>query len=339
MAAVKDDADEEAPISVEPAEPPIARAAETAQRPEAYDVHVGDAHDHLEAISEDELTEVDAVSDRAPEVKPARRLPRRPAKRTTFSDGGDSKRRHWWEELWSDDFQRAELPFPDREFKKEVDFIESSLALETGGVVLDLACGAGPYSIELARRGYTAVGYDLSAHQLQRAGEDAERAGQKVNFLQGDVRDMEFDAMFDGVFCWGTSFGYFEEEKNLQTLVNVFKALKPGGSFLLDIPNRDFVLRHQPMQSWFEGDACVCMDDTYIDFITSRLCVKRTVMLDDGRNREWYYSLRLYALHEVGKLLHDVGFKVAQVSGHVATRGAFLGGYSPRVIALAVKPS
>jgi hypothetical protein len=81
------------------------------------------------------------------------------------------------------------------------------------------------------------------------------------------------------------------------------------------------------------------MDDTYVDFITSRLCVKRTVMLDDGRNREWHYSLRLYGLHELGKMLHDVGFKVAQVSGHVTTRGAFLGSYSPRIIVLAVKPS
>jgi SAM-dependent methyltransferase len=329
-------------------EPPIAPLQDTPDFDEVTEVVIheeapnsSEPHDLLEAISEDELMEVEAVSDRQPEVQPRRRLPKRPAPRTSFTDGSgaDERRRHWWEELWSDDFLRTELPQPPEALQRQVDFIDASLALERGGVVLDLACGGGAYSVELARRGYNAVGYDLSELQLERAKALAKQHGQKVNFLQGDAREMSFDSAFDGVLCWDSSFGYFEEERNAALLSNVFRALKPGGGFLLDVANRDYVLRHQPMQSWFEGEGCVCMDDTYIDFITSRLSVKRTVMLDDGRNREWLYSLRLYSLHEVGKMLHEVGFKVVQVSGDVTTRGAFLGGYSPRLIVLAVKPS
>ena len=80
------------------------------------------------------------------------------------------------------------------------------------------------------------------------------------------------------------------------------------------------------------------MDDMSVDFITSRLVVKRTVMLDDGRNMECNYSIRLYGLHELGRLFHDVGFRVTQFSGQPAMPGVFMGSTSPRILLLATKP-
>jgi hypothetical protein len=80
------------------------------------------------------------------------------------------------------------------------------------------------------------------------------------------------------------------------------------------------------------------MDDMSVDFITSRLRVKRSVIFDDGRSRECSYSIRLYSLHELGKLLHDVGFRVTEASGHPSTPGVFFGEQSPRLIVLAQKP-
>jgi hypothetical protein len=80
------------------------------------------------------------------------------------------------------------------------------------------------------------------------------------------------------------------------------------------------------------------MDDMSVDFITSRLRVKRTMMLDDGRTKECFYSIRIYGLNELGKLLHSIGFKVLEASGHPVMPGVFLGATSPRVIILAQKP-
>jgi hypothetical protein len=75
-----------------------------------------------------------------------------------------------------------------------------------------------------------------------------------------------------------------------------------------------------------------------IDFITSRLRVKRTMMLTNGKNRECSYSVRMYGLHELGKILHDVGFKILKVSGRPEMPGVFFGAASPRIIILASKP-
>ncbi len=245
--------------------------------------------------------------------------------------------RHWWDELFGDDFLRTMDRLTDAQIRSEVAFIEESLGVEKGGIILDLACGAGRHAVEMAIRGYNVVGYDLSLAMLARAADEAQARNQKLNFLHGDMRDMGFEEMFDGVYCWSTSFGYFDDEKNQLVAQRIHRALRKGGMLLLDVANRDFVAQRQPSLVWFEGDGCVCMDDMRVDFITSRLRVKRMVMLDDGRTRELDYSIRLYTLHELGRMLHDVGFKVTDVSGHPATPGVFMGADSPRLIVLAEK--
>jgi SAM-dependent methyltransferase len=245
--------------------------------------------------------------------------------------------RYWWDELFGDDFLRTMDRLTDPQVKNEVNFIEDSLGVQKGGIILDLACGAGRHAVELGVRGYNVVGYDLSLAMLARAADEAQDKNQKLNFLHGDMRDMGFEEMFDGVYCWSTSFGYFDDEKNQLVAQKIHRALRTGGMLLLDVANRDFVTQRQPSLVWFEGEGCVCMDEMRVDFITSRLKVKRMVILDDGRSRELDYSIRLYTLHELGRMLHDVGFKVTEVSGNPATPGVFMGGDSPRLIVLAEK--
>jgi len=245
--------------------------------------------------------------------------------------------RPWWEELFNDDFIRTMSKITDDQIAREVDFIEDSLGVAKGGAVLDLACGTGRHAIELSRRGYQVVGYDLSLSMLARAADEAQDRDQKLNFVHGDMREMTFDETFDGVYCWNTSFGYFEEDKNAAVVGKVHRALRSGGQFLLDVCNRDYVAQQSPSLVWFEGEACICMDEMQVDFITSRMKVKRTMMFDDGRTREIDYQIRIYSLHELGKLLHDHGFRVAEVSGNCATPGVFFGTASPRTLILAEK--
>jgi SAM-dependent methyltransferase len=247
-------------------------------------------------------------------------------------------RRPWWEELFNEDFSRALVRLTEQQIEQEVTFIEESLGVAPGAVVLDLGCGSGEHAVELASRGYGVVGYDLSLHQLALAQETAQERDQKLNFIQGDMREIAFEEVFDGIYCWNTTFGYFEEEKNVAVVERMFQALKPGGTLLIDVINRDFAAMDQPSSVWFEGDSCVCMDDMSIDFLTSRMRVKRSLILDDGRTRECTYSVRLYSLHELGKILHGAGFRVTEASGHPTTPGVFLGQSSPRIIILAQKP-
>jgi ubiquinone/menaquinone biosynthesis C-methylase UbiE len=225
----------------------------------------------------------------------------------------------------------------DEQIGREADFIEESLGVAKGGTLLDLACGTGRHAIELSRRGYEVVGFDLSLAMLARAADEAQEREQKLNFVQGDMREMTFEEAFDGVYCWNTSFGFFDEEKNAQTVGRVHRALKKGGQFILDVINRDYVIHQAPSLAWFEGDGCVCMDEMSIDWVTSRMKIKRTMMMDDGRSKEIEYSVRVYSLHELGKILHDQGFRVCEVTGRLGMPGVFFGVESPRTMILAEK--
>lgn len=258
-----------------------------------------------------------------------------PAAEASAPEPPKRRPRAWWDDLFGDDFLRTMDKLSRDVVVRETNFIEHCLGVEKGAVILDLACGAGQHAVELASRGYSVVGLDLSLAMLARAADEAQERSQKLNFLQGDMRDMAFEDMFDGVFCWATSFGYFEDDKNFAVLQRIHKALRKGGTLLLDVMNRDFVAPRQPSLVWYEGEGCICMDEMQVDFFTSRLKVKRTAMFEDGRSREVDYSIRLYGLHELGKMMRDAGFKVVEVSGHPAHPGVFFGCESPRVIILA----
>ncbi|MEO7095484.1 MAG: methyltransferase domain-containing protein, partial [Polyangiales bacterium] len=247
------------------------------------------------------------------------------------------KKRQWYEDLFNDDFQRTMPRQPATFLDREVGFIEDSLGCEKGATILDLGCGPGEQAVRLAKRGYEVIGIDLSLAMLARAADEATELQQRINFVQGDMRDLTFEDAFDGVYCWGTTFGYFDEQKNIEVIQKVHKALRRGGRLLLDVVNRDYIIGRSPSMAWFEGEGCVCMDEMMVNGITSRLQVKRTMMMEDGRQREIDYSIRLYALHELGKMLHDSGFRVAEASGDTSTPGVYFGAESPRILILAEK--
>ncbi len=169
----------------------------------------------------------------APEARASAARHRASARRlhgpVSDTPGSRRKGRLWWEDLFNDDYLRACEKLTDEQIAREVDFVEDSLSIERGGTVLDLACGTGRHAIELSRRGYEVVGFDLSLAMLARAGDEAQDREAKLNFIQGDMREMTFDEQFDGVYCWNTSFGYFEEEKNAQVIDRIHRSLKRRG--------------------------------------------------------------------------------------------------------------
>jgi SAM-dependent methyltransferase len=247
----------------------------------------------------------------------------------------DPRGKPWFVDLFDEDYLRT-LPFlTPQATQAEAEFVIETMGLSPGAQLLDVGCGYGRHAMELAARGYHVVGLDLSTPLLVRGGEEAHRRNLTINFVRGDMRELDFDAQFDGAYCLFSTFGYFDDETNKKALVNIARALRPGGRVLVEILNRDYVIADLPTRVWWEGDGCVVLEEVDLNYFSSRIQVNRSVVFDDGRQLEQEISLRAYSLHEVGKLMHAAGFRVLEVSGGYQTRGRFFGNQSRHIIVLA----
>lgn len=123
--------------------------------------------------------------------------------------------------------------------RMEIDFVEEIFKNDAKREVkriLDLACGTGIPTLELAERGYDVIGLDLHEEMLKVARRKAEERGLDVEFFQGDALEITFENEFDAITMFFSSIMYFDEE-NLKKLFNgVVKALRPGGVFIADFP-------------------------------------------------------------------------------------------------------
>jgi SAM-dependent methyltransferase len=245
--------------------------------------------------------------------------------------------RGWWDTIFNEDFLRTNPAKSEAMTRKEADFIEQCLAPKPGDIVLDIACGYGRHVIELAGRGYQMVGLDLSLPYLMLAAEISTRRKLQANFIHGDMRDLQFKEYFDHGYCTFTSFGYFEDDANVESLRGIHRSLKPKGKFLLEVINRDFAVSACPLRGWWEGIGCVMLEETEFNYATSVLSTKRSVIFEDGRQAMQETHVRLYSLHELVALYKAVGFKILEVSGGVDLRGVFFGADSTHLILLAEK--
>jgi hypothetical protein len=85
------------------------------------------------------------------------------------------------------------------------------------------------------------------------------------------------------------------------------------------------------------SSGCFVLEDVDYNFFTSRVQNKRSIVFEDGRHIEQSYSVRLYSLHELGKILHHANFRVLEVSGNFSHRNRYFGADSPQIILLAEK--
>jgi SAM-dependent methyltransferase len=238
----------------------------------------------------------------------------------------------WFEEVFDENYLRT-LPFMTaQQTLRETAFLKEALSPPAEGAVLDVACGYGRHAIELSQRGFRVTGLDLSLPLLIRAADEAQRRGLSVNFVHADMREMTYDSQFDAAYCVLTSFGYFDEETNLRVASSICRALKPGGRFLVDTINRDYIVSDLPSRAWWEGDGCVVLEEVDFDFHTSRVLVRRSIVFGDGRQVENEISIRAYSLHELGRVLRRAGFQVLEVSGSLENKEPFLGAASRHVV-------
>jgi ubiquinone/menaquinone biosynthesis C-methylase UbiE len=225
-----------------------------------------------------------------------------------------------FEETFGEDYLYFYVPLLSAErTRKEVERIVEFFGFASESPeVLDVPCGHGRHSNLLAARGFRVTGLDATAVFLEHARTEASALGVDVTYVQGDMRSLPWaESSFDGLLCWFTSFGYFDDADNKKVLAEFRRVLRPGGKLVLETHHHDaFVRAVSPGSASVER-----VNDDYLinqvafDPLSGRIETDR-LMVRDGKVHRTHLSVRLLTVPEFRAWLEEAGFAEITVTSN-----------------------
>lgn len=229
----------------------------------------------------------------------------------------------WFDTPW------YHLLYAHRDEPEAAEFIAnlvSCIPLQPGSYVLDAACGKGRHARMLHQIGMITDGFDLSAKSIAAANE---YAAEGLRFFVHDMRYVFRQETYDVVFNLFSSFGYFEtDEMNQQALHAMVCSVKPGGFFVLDYLNPEYVVKHLVSKE--------IINRGEIQFHISRRIEKGQVIkdiqfLDRQEHHHYQERVRLINYRLFCEWIAETGLVIQKVFGSYAL-DPFSSGTSSRII-------
>lgn len=187
----------------------------------------------------------------------------------------------------------------------ETGFLVERLQLRPGASVLDVPCGNGRHSIELARRGFCPTGVDLSAGFIA----EARAGGLAVEWVHGDMRELPWQERFDGAFCWGNSFGYFDYEQCNVFLAAIRRVLKPGARFVLQLGAvTESLLPTWKPEKRFEIGAILFESSAVYDAVESRMDITYTFTRGERKEVKSIHQW-VHGVAELRRMMRSAGLE------------------------------
>ncbi len=221
----------------------------------------------------------------------------------------------------------------DDDAKVLLNLILPDLNLQPNAKILDLGCGNGRHSINLAKLGYDVTGLDLSANLLSIAKQEAERQKIKINFVEADMRYFKLFPPFNAIFSFFTSFGFFDDDReNFSVFRNVSDHLAKDGVYVFDYLNESFIRKNlvaEDVQK--KGDFTIILK-RWIE----KDMVKKTVRIEKKNEiLEFEESVKLYPFEMISEVLTNFGLEVTHSWGDYS--GIPFSKDAPRIILTAKK--
>ena len=135
----------------------------------------------------------------------------------------------------------------DREAAAFIDKLINYLKPAPGSTMLDVACGKGRHSLQLADKGFDVTGIDLSEDSINEA---LQHETDTLHFYRHDMRLPFWINYFQYAFNFFTSFGYFNTRReNDDAIRTIAQAIRPNGTFVMDYLNVHYAEDHLIHQS------------------------------------------------------------------------------------------
>lgn len=197
----------------------------------------------------------------------------------------------------------------------EVEKVITLLNLTPGCRILDLCCGPGRHSLELAGRGFHVTGVDRTAFYLKKAKEKADSQGLNIEFIKDGMECFLRPEFYDTVLSLFTSFGYFEDPRDDQrVLLNIHSSLKKNGKLLMDLIGKEVLARIFQERDWHEENGTLILEERKVsnDWSWSE---NHLIILKGEIRKDFRFAHRIYSAVELSALLKECGFASVHVYG------------------------
>jgi SAM-dependent methyltransferase len=200
----------------------------------------------------------------------------------------------------------------------EIDSVTSLAQIKPSQAVLDVCCGIGRHSLELAKRGFEVTAVDRTALYLAKARQKAQADGITIEFIQEDMRRFRRNEQFDCAINLFTSFGYFDDSTDdAVVLANICQCLRKGGVLVMEMLGKEILARVFRERDWQEVDDLIVLEERKVADGWSAV-ESRWILLDGKGRYEAKLFLRLYSSTELKALLQSVGFESITIYGSLA---------------------
>ncbi|MDQ2085399.1 class I SAM-dependent methyltransferase [Herbivorax sp. ANBcel31] len=214
----------------------------------------------------------------------------------------------------------------DVDYKNWADFIENIFKVHKikPSLMLDLACGTGSFTVEMAKRGYDMIGVDISTDMLNCA-KHKSFDFKNILYLNQDMIDFELYGTVDTIICLMDSLNYILYKKDVKKLLkNVYNYLNDGGLFIFDI-NTPFkfknILKNNVFydvseeityiwQNYFDSKKNICEFDLTV-FMKENNIYKR---IDE------VHLERCYEINDLKKMISESGLKLLNIYDNLKLR-------------------
>jgi 2-polyprenyl-3-methyl-5-hydroxy-6-metoxy-1,4-benzoquinol methylase len=200
----------------------------------------------------------------------------------------------------------------EKEAAAFIDQLIDYLKPQPGSSMLDVACGKGRHSIQLASKGFDVTGIDLSEDSIAEA---LQYQTDTLHFYQHDMRLPSWINYFDYAFNFFTSFGYFKTRREHDNAIRtIAQSIKPGGFFVMDYLNTHFAEDHIIHQSEKEVDG--------INFIITKWFdethfYKKIIVEDEALQEPLIFTERVakFSLGDFTEMFAYQGLQIQEVFG------------------------